>query len=64
MSRIICITGEYPVYDKSGNATDRKELLVSHGINEDTDEHITLPWLPPQWIGAVWDVELQEWILK
>ena len=57
MGRIICITGMF------STSTGRRELLVSHGIDEDTCRAVPLPCEHPQGLGAVFDETLQEWVL-
>jgi hypothetical protein len=61
--RIICITGEFSVYDRNGIDTERKEFVVSHGINEKTGEMVILPCEPPLNLGAKFDNEIYEWVI-
>ena len=64
MSRIICITEMFDIYDNNGMKTGRKEFLVSHGVCEDILKNIILPCENPSVLGAKFDKELNEWILE
>lgn len=44
--------------------TGLKQDIVSHGINLDTDQVVTLPQLPVNLIGATFDPEMGEYVLK
>lgn len=44
--------------------TGRMETLVSHGVNVDTGENVTLPWVPVSEIGATYNEEMGEYVLK
>lgn len=64
MARIVLITGDFPIYDRNGVDTGRKEFVVSHGINEDTGQAVILPnQRPSQFGGAYFDQEIGEWVL-
>ena len=60
---IICITGEFDIV-RNGYPTGKKEFYVSHGINAETGEKVILPNEHPRSIGAIFDVEMEEWILE
>ena len=40
------------------------EEVVSHGIDMDTNEIITLPSVSPQNLGAIFDMSIGEYVLK
>lgn len=42
---------------------DRYVELVSHGFDMETEAVVILPHEPPEWLGAVMDHELGEWVL-
>lgn len=63
MGRIICITCWTDQLGPQGRPTGRKELVVSHGINEDTGRTVILPCEPPAALGATLDRNLNEWVL-
>ena len=60
---IICITGNFPIYDKFGN-TGKTEFVVFHGYNIKTGRNVILPCEHPTKIGAVYDEKINEWIIK
>lgn len=64
MGRIICITGFFDVTDYRGRPTGKKELLVSHGVDEDTGKTVILPCEHPARLGAKIDLELNEYVLS
>ena len=41
----------------------REELIVSHGVDAYTGRVVILPCVPPDRIGAVFNSEMQEYIL-
>lgn len=43
--------------------TGRKEDIVSHGVDIDTDETVILPPESPLALGAVYNSQLGEWVL-
>lgn len=43
--------------------TGREELIVSHGVDEDTGKTVILPCETPESIGATFDPELREYVL-
>ena len=63
MGRIVCITGLFSILDRNGWPTGKKELLVSHGIDEDTGRSVCLPCEHPNRLGAVFDTILGEYVL-
>ena len=62
MSRIILITGIFPVYDRWG-AKVREEFVVSHGVDE-FGRNVILPTEQPAHLGAKFDKEIGEWVLE
>lgn len=44
--------------------TKRKELLASHGINADTDEVVVLPVEHPESLGAQFDPNIGEYVIR
>jgi hypothetical protein len=62
MGRIICVAGTYPVM--RGNVEVGREFVVSHGIDEDTLQDVPLQQVHPSKLGAVFDRQLQEWVLE
>lgn len=64
MSRIIVITGMFDIEDSYGHPTGRKELLASHGINENDGSSVCLQPESPQSLGATYDNDLREWVIQ
>lgn len=64
MGRIICITGHFPIYDRNGFDTGDTEFVVSHGVDEETGKTIVLTNVHPSLIGAKWDKDLGEYVIK
>lgn len=60
---IICVTGNFPVYDREGHTTGKKEFVVSHGVDFVTGKTVILPSEPPHQIGARFSKTLGEWVL-
>lgn len=44
--------------------TGRERIVASHGIDMDTDNVVTLPGEPPEALGAVFNADLGEYVLK
>lgn len=44
--------------------TGRTEEIVSHGVDADTGKPVILPCESPQAIGAVFDSEIGEYVLR
>ena len=42
----------------------RPRLVVSHGIDNDTERPVVLPQESPQDLGAVFDLQIGEWVIK
>lgn len=63
MSRIICITSWFDIYNRQGTKTGEKEFTVSHRIDEDTGDAVVLPCEHPDKLGAVWDEGIREYVL-
>jgi hypothetical protein len=63
MSRVICVTGTFPVYDRHNRPTGEKVFAVSHGIDEATGRNVILPSEHPARLGARLDPQLNEWVL-
>lgn len=59
---IILVTGWFPIY-KNGVDTGRKEFVVSHGIDVDTDKIVIVSSVPPLELGAKYNMEIGEWVL-
>lgn len=60
---IICVCGNFPVYDRHGHSTGKKEFSVSHGVDYHTGENVILSGGHPQTLGAVYSRTLSEWVL-
>lgn len=60
---IILVTGDYPIYDKFGNKTDKTEFVVSHGVDDKTLDSVVLPNKAPTDIGAVFNKNIGEWVI-
>lgn len=60
---IICICNWFPVPDRYGLPTGRKELLVDYAVDEDTGQSIVLPNEHPSKLGARFHAVLGEWVL-
>ncbi len=63
MSRVICVTGWFDIYNRQGMKTGEKDFIVSHGINEDTGDAVILPCEHPNALSAVWDKDIREYVL-
>lgn len=63
MSRIILITGKFPITDAQGFPTGRTELLVNYAFEEDTHKPIIVPPEHPLNLGAKLDRTINEWVL-
>lgn len=59
MSRVIVI-----VVSEISERTGRKELVVSHGVDEDTGRLVVLPQEDPRVLGAKFDPRLGEYVLE
>lgn len=59
---IILVTGWFPIYDK-GIDTGKKEFVVSHGVDVDTGRDVILQSVPPERLGAKYNMEIGEWVL-
>ena len=55
---IVCIT----TTDRDTHG--RPRLVVSHGIDTKTDKVVILSSDPPETIGAVWDNDMGEWVIR
>ena len=60
---IILITGLFEIYDRDGNPTGKKELLVSHGIDTLTDKTVIVSCEHPSKLGARFSMGYGEWII-
>jgi hypothetical protein len=60
---IICVTGWFKKYDRDGVYTGKREFVVSHGIDFETDEHVILPCEHPDVLGAKYDTEIGEYVI-
>lgn len=63
MSRIILITGKFPITDAQGFPTGRTEILVDHAFEEDTYKAIVVPPEHPKNLGGKFDTQIGEWVL-
>lgn len=59
MGKIICICEKYEIEDR-----DRSELLVSYGIDENTEKIIVLQNEHPSKLGAKFDHTLGEYVIQ
>lgn len=64
MARIILITGNFQKLDKYGHTTGETEFITSHGVNEDTGEHIVVSQEHPKNLGGKFDTKIDEWVLE
>lgn len=60
---IVCITGNFEIYDSNGRKTGRKEFVVSHGVDSETGQNVILPTEDPRRLGAIFDSSIGEWVL-
>ena len=60
---IVCITGQFPIYDGAGRDTGRTEWGISHGVDVATGDNVVMSGGTPQQLGAVWHPTMQEWVL-
>jgi hypothetical protein len=60
---MIVICNWYPVTDMHGLPTGDKELLVSHGIDEDTLKIVPLPNVSPNEMGCKYDIDRGEYVI-
>jgi hypothetical protein len=44
--------------------TGKMQLIASHGIDERTGRAVILPWEPPDSLGAVYNQEIGEYVIK
>lgn len=56
---IICI-----VVTERNERSGNMEQIVSHGIDSDTGRHVVLPCDPPGTMGAVFDREMGEYVIR
>ena len=63
MSRIILITGNFPVYDKYGYSTGETQFITSHGVDENTGKHIIVSQDHPKNLGGKFDAQMGEWVI-
>ena len=42
---------------------ERKQEVVSHGVDEDTGQNVVLPWMPPSYFEAVFSNVVGHWII-
>ena len=58
MASTILITKMFPILDKDGFATGKKELLIDYALNEKTLKPVVVPCVHPSELGGRFDVEL------
>jgi hypothetical protein len=51
------------LFEQVNKRTNKKEILVSHGVDTDTFTNVSLPPVPHSEIGC-FNQNMQEWILK
>lgn len=61
---IIVIADWYPITDMYGLPTGEKELLISHGIDPDTNRLVIMPPIPPAQAGAVYNRDMGEYVIQ
>jgi hypothetical protein len=61
---IILICNYFPILDIRGYPTGRKELVVDRAFDSATGKQITVPSVHPSELGAVFDAELGEWVIR
>lgn len=59
MARTICI-----VENETDQKTGRKQLVVSHGIDEETLRSIPMPQVHPAELGAKYDLSIGEYVIE
>jgi len=64
MSRIILITGKFPITDAQGFPTGKTQILVDYAFEEDTLKPIIVPPDHPLNLGAKLDPKIGEWVLN
>lgn len=52
------------VSSEKNKRTGRKEQVVSHGVVVETGEVVVLPPVAPEEVGAVFDAQIGEYILR
>ena len=60
---IVLVTGWFPVYDRNGIPTGKKEFGTSHGVDMITGQNIITSTDHPRDLGAEWDQEMMEWVI-
>ncbi len=55
-NRIIVVVSSETIHGK-------RELIVSHGVHEETLANVVLPQVRPEMLGAVFDPRLGEWVI-
>ena len=63
MASTILITKMFPILDKDGFATGKKELLIDYALNEKTLKPVVVPCVHPSELGGRFDVEFGVWYL-
>jgi hypothetical protein len=64
MGRILCVTCMSQDEDGLHNLIGPKKLVVSHGVDLETDKHVILPNEHPSILGALWDENLREYVIE
>ena len=59
MSRTICIVG-----NDTDPRTGRKQLVISHGIDEETLCNVPMPQVHPAELGAKFDMRIGEYVIE
>ena len=59
----IIIADWFPIYDRHGIATEKKEYVASHGLDPITGQMIQVSCDHPSRLGAVVDELIGEWVI-
>lgn len=61
---IVVMTGYFEEFDRFGYPTGKKVFGVSHGVNAETLNMISLPPVDhPRELGAVFNEQYREWVI-
>ncbi|MCI5141906.1 MAG: hypothetical protein D3909_09320 [Candidatus Electrothrix sp. ATG1] len=61
---IICIVEQHNSVDSSGVPTDEKDLFVTHAVDLETNNILSLPQVPVSQLDAVYAPSLDAWVIN